>query len=157
MTAQRTYLPSGGAVVTPYICPRDCAKAIAWYVEVLGASEAGERYADADGRVGHAEIAIDGSPIMLSDSFPDFGAEAPPAGNTTATFALNVYVPDVDVTLAAAEKAGAVVQRAVEDQSYGSRMGTLIDPFGVRWMIATQVREVSQEELDRQAKEWTGP
>ncbi len=152
----RSYVPSQGSVVTPYICPRECARAIEWYVTVFGASEVGERYVDTAGRVGHAEIVIDGAVIMLSDGFPDYGAEAPPPGNRTATFALNVYVPDADATVAAAERAGAFVQRTVEEQPYGSRMGTIFDPFGVRWMIATQVREVSQEELDRQAKEWSG-
>ena len=152
----KSYVPAQAHVLTPYICPRECTRAIAWYVEVFGASEVGERYVDADGRVGHAEINLDGALLMLSDGFPDYGAEAPPEGNRTATFALNLYVPDADATLAAAERAGAHVQRPVEEQAYGSRMGAIIDPFGVRWMIATQIREVDQEELDRQAREWSG-
>ena len=155
MTHQ-SHLPPRTAVVTPYVCVRDCAKAIDWYVDVLGAVERGERYVEPTGRVGHAEISIDGATIMLSDSFPDYGAEAPPAGNRTTTFALNLYVPDADVTMAAAERAGAEVQRPVELQDHGSRMGTMVDPFGVRWMVATHVRDVSQEELDEQARSYSG-
>lgn len=140
---EKSYLPSGGRVLTPYICPREAAQAIDWYADVFGATETMDRFVDPDGRVGHAQLEIDGAQIMVSDAYPDFGAVAPEPGNTTATFALSLYVPDADATVAAAERAGAVVQRPVEEQFYGSRMGTMIDPFGVRWMIATQVRDVS--------------
>ena len=150
------HVPPGTTVLTPYICPRDAAKAIAWYCDVLGAVEEGERYVDPGGKVGHAMVSIGGAQIMVSDAFPDYGAEAPAPGNTTATFALNLYVPDADATVAAAEKADAVVQRSVEEQFYGSRMGTLVDPFGVRWMVGTHVRDVSQAELDRAAAEYSG-
>lgn len=141
-----SYLPPGGRVLTPYICPREAARAIDWYADVFGATETMERFVDPDGRIGHAQLEISGASFMLSDAYPDFGAVAPEPGNTTATFALSLYVPDADATVAAAERAGAVVQRPVEDQFYGSRMGTLIDPFGVRWMIATHVRDVDEAE-----------
>ena len=150
------YVPPGASAVTPYICPRRCAAAIDWYVEVFGAVEDGPRYTDPDGRVGHASIRIGGAEIMLSDAYPDFGAVAPEEGVTTATFALQVFVPDADATVAAAERAGAQVQRPVEEAFHGSRMGTLMDPFGVRWMVGTFVREVGTDELaaaaDRFAK-----
>jgi uncharacterized glyoxalase superfamily protein PhnB len=141
-------------VLTPYICPREAAAAIAWYVEVFGAVETSERFVDTDGRVGHAEVAIAGATIMLSDAYPDHGAIAPEPGNETATFALSLYVPDVDATMAAAAAAGAKVQRAAEDQFHGARMGTLVDPFGVRWMISTQVREVSADEMAAAARKF---
>lgn len=144
---EKSYVPSGSDALTPYICPRECAKAIDWYADVFGAVEEGERYVEPNGGVGHAEIRIDGAAIMLSDAFLDYGTAAPDVGNTTTTYALNLYVPDVDATVAAAEKAGAVIQRPVEDQFYGARMGTLIDPFGVRWMVATHVRDVSPQEM----------
>ena len=134
--AEKPYVPSWGTVLTPYICPRDCAAAIEWYVTVLGAVEQGERYIT-DGKVGHAVVDLDGAMVMLSDAFPDYGADSPPEGNTTATYALYLHVPDVDETLAAAERSGANVYRPAEDQPYGSRMGAMIDPFGVRWMLAT--------------------
>lgn len=152
----KSYVPSGASALTPYICPRDAAKAIPWYVDVFGAVEEDQRYVDPSGKVGHAQIVIDGAQIMLSDAFPDYGAESPEQGNTTATFALNLYVPDADATVAAAERAGAVLQRPVEEQFYGSRMGTIIDPFGVRWMVATHVRDVSDAELDEAATEYAG-
>lgn len=156
MRDQKSYVPSDAGVLTPYVCPRDCARAIDWYVDVFGAVEDGGRFIEPDGRVGHAQIKIDGASIMLSDAYPDYGAVAPEVGNTAATFALSLYVPDADATVRAAEQAGAVVQRPVEEQFYGARLGTLIDPFGVRWMVATHVRDVSAEEMARQAREYSG-
>lgn len=150
------YVPSWGRALTPYLCVRECAKAIEWYVDVLGAVEQGERYAEADGRVGHATIDIGGATIMLSDAFPDYGADSPPPGNRTATFALNLYVPDAHATVAAAAAAGAEVQRPVEMQPFGSLLGTIMDPFGVRWMIATHVEDVSRDQLDAHAKGYSG-
>lgn len=147
-----SYVPAGGQILTPYICPRGAGAAIAWYVEIFGAVETSERFVDKDGRVGHAEVAIGGATIMLSDAYPDHGAIAPEPRNETATFALSLYVSDADATVAAAAKAGAKVQRAVEEQFHGARMGTLIDPFGVRWMISTQVREVNADELAEAAR-----
>jgi PhnB protein len=152
----KSYVPSWGGLLTPYVCPRDCADAIAWYVDVLGATEVGERYVEPSGKVGHAVLEIDGAQLMLSDGFPDYGCEAPPPGNVTATFALNLYVPDADATVARAAAAGAVVQRPVEEQFYGSRMGTIVDPYGIRWMVATHVKDVGQETLDQAARDYDG-
>jgi len=152
----KPYVPSWGGLLTPYICPRDCAQAIAWYVDVLGATELGDRYVEPSGKVGHAVLDIDGAQVMLSDAFPDYGCDAPPPGNRTATFALNLYVPDADATVAKAEAAGAVVQRPVEEQFYGSRMGTMVDPFGVRWMVATHVKDISRADLDQAARDYGG-
>jgi PhnB protein len=152
--SSKDYVPADAAVLAPYICPRECAKAIAWYGRVFGAVEKGERYVDRDGRVGHAAIVIDGAEIMLSDGYPDYGAVPPRAGNKTATFALSLYVPDVDTTMRKARRAGAVIQRPPEEQFHGSRMGTLVDPFGVRWMISTYKRYVTAAELARAAAEY---
>lgn len=140
------YLPAGTSAITPYLCVRRCSDAIVWYAEIFGAVEDGPRYTDPDGRVGHASVRIGGAPVMLSDAYPDYGAVAPDEAATTATFALQVYVPDADAAVAAAERAGAVVQRAVAEAFHGSRMGTLLDPFGVRWMVGTHVRDVSADE-----------
>lgn len=148
------YVPPNESVLTPYICPRECARAIEWYSRIFGAVERAERYVAPDGQVGHATIRIDDSEIMLSDAYPDYGAVAPEAGNKAATFALHLYVPDVDATMAAAEKAGATIQRPAEDQFFGARMGTLIDPFGVRWMIGTHKRVVSAEDMAKAAQEF---
>lgn len=152
-----SHIPSSStSAVTPYICPRNAAEAIDWYRDVFGATEEGDRYVESSGAIGHAQINIEGAQIMISDAYPEYGSVAPEAGNTTATFALNVYVPDADATVAEAERRGAVVQRPVEEQFYGSRMGTLVDPFGVRWMVATHVRDVSDEELAKAAADYSG-
>ncbi|MGH8911532.1 MAG: VOC family protein [Acidimicrobiia bacterium] len=142
-----SHIPTGSQELITYICPRDAALAIEWYGEVFGAEESTERFVDPDGRVGHAQIQIGQADIMVSDAYPDFGAVAPEPGNVTATFALNLYVPDADATMAKAAAAGATIQRPVEEQFYGARMGTMIDPFGVRWMIGTHVRDVSPKEM----------
>jgi PhnB protein len=141
--------------LTAYVCPRRCAEAIDWYVEVFDAVEGGERYVDPDGRIGHAEISIGGARLMLSDAYPDYGVVAPPSGNTTATFALQLQVPDADAAVARAEAAGAVVQRSVDEQVAGYRLGTIMDPFGLRWMISTRVRDVSEEDLAAEAREFS--
>lgn len=148
------HVPPGGQVLTPYICPRDAGAALDWYREILGAEETSERFVDPDGKIGHAEIEIGGATVMVSDAYPGYGAVAPAEGNTTATFALSLYVPDADATVAAAAEAGATVQRPVEEQFYGSRMGTIVDPFGVRWMIATHVRDVDRTEIAAAATEF---
>ena len=153
LTTTSAHDPSGGepgpaaTELTPYVCPRRCTEAIDWYAEVFGAVEDGQRYVDPDGRIGHAEIQIGSARLMLSDEYPDYGAVAPPPGNTTATFALQLHLPDADVVVAKAAAAGAVVQRSVDEEVAGYRMGTIMDPFGIRWMVSTKVREVSAEEL----------
>lgn len=143
--------PATGAL-TPYICPRGCADAIAWYVEVLGAVERSERFVDPDGRVGHAEVDLGGSTLMLSDAYPDFDTLAPETGATATTYALHLEVPDVDATVALARERGAVVRRPPADQFDGSRRATIVDPFGVRWMLSTEIRGASEAEA-RAARE----
>jgi PhnB protein len=80
---------------------------------------------------------------MLSDAYPSFGVDAPPA-DQLPTYALVLYVADADETVAAAERAGATVQRAVEDMFDGSRRGTIVDPFGIRWMLGTRLRDETE-------------
>ena len=147
--------PATKRELTPYVCPRRCADAIDWYVEVFNAIEEGQRYVDPDGRVGHAEIRIGDGRLMLSDEYPDYGAIAPPADNVAATFALHLQVADADTTVAKAAVAGASVHRAVDEQLAGYRMGTIMDPFGIRWMIATPVGEVSEQEQAAEAGEFS--
>ena len=140
--------------LTTYICPRRCAEALEWYGAVLGAVEDGERFVDPDGRIGHAEILLGGTRLMLSDAYPDHGAVAPEEGVTATTFALHLEVPDADASVASAHAAGAGIERPVEDQFDGTRRGKILDPFGVRWMISTQVRVVSAAELAAAAAEF---
>ncbi|MGI8577752.1 MAG: VOC family protein [Nocardioidaceae bacterium] len=157
MTDQHeSFVPPDGHVLTPYICVRDATKALDWYADVFGATETMGRFVDPDGRIGHAAFEIGGTHLMLSDAHPGSGAVAPERGNTTANYALHIYVPDVDATVRAAEEAGAVVQREPEDQFYGARLGVFVDPFGVRWMVATHVRDVSQDDIEKRAADYSG-
>jgi uncharacterized glyoxalase superfamily protein PhnB len=142
---EKSYVPPKGQVLTPYLCCREAAKAIDWYGEVFGARLSWDPFIDADGRIGHAELEIDGAMIMLSDGYPDL-VDAPVAGRLP-TYAINLYVPDVDITTAAAEEAGATVERPPADAFHGARSATFVDPFGVRWMVATHLRQVSDEEF----------
>jgi PhnB protein len=133
--------------VTPYLCVRDAKRAIAYYTEAFGAVEK-YRLEEPNGRIGHAELAIGPSTIMLSDEYPEFGVQSPTSIGGTAV-ALHLPVPDVDAIAASAVKAGGTLKEAVKDQFYGERTGTLIDPFGHRWMISTRTEHVSPEEMKR--------
>ncbi len=142
-------IPEGYPRVTPYLCVDDAAKAIEFYTEALGAEER-MRMGGPDGRIGHAELAIGDSIVMLADEYPEMGAISPKTvGGTPVT--LHVYVTDVDDTVARAVKAGAKELRPVEDQFYGDRTGWLEDPFGHRWDIATHIEDVPPEEMEKRA------
>jgi PhnB protein len=137
--------------VTPYLHVDGAEAAIAFYTEVLGATERG-RMAGPDGTIGHAELELGDSLIMLADEYPEMGIRGPKAyGGTPVTLA--VYVEDVDDVFARALAAGATSVRPVEDQFYGDRSGQLEDPFGHRWSIATHIEDVPPEEMqERVAK-----
>lgn len=143
-------LPPDERVLAPYITVRDAARAIGFYVQVFEAREL-FRLAEPQGRIGHAELAIGGSLLMLSDEYPDFGALSPAAvGGSPVT--LHLYVRDVDAVLARAEAAGATILRAAKDEFYDDRSGMLQDPFGHRWMLASRREEVTPQEMQRR---WT--
>lgn len=145
---------AGTAPVIPYLCVHDAAAAIDHYREALGAAEVGPRFVDSGGRVGHAEIRIGDALIMLSDEYPDLGVVSPHTlGNTSC--ALVLYVPDVDAVASQAVAAGMTMERPVEDQFHGARSGTFRDPFGHRWMIMTQVREVPASDIEAAAQEFS--
>ena len=132
--------------ITPYITVKGAAKAIEFYKKAFGAVETAARYTEPNGRIGHAEIAIGGARLMLSDEHPEIEVLSPQTlGGTPAMFHLTV--PDAAVTVTRAAAEGATVQRAVQDQPYGERSGTIKDPFGHRWMIATHIEDVSKTEL----------
>ena len=103
-----------------------------------------------DGRVGHAEIRIGDSPVMLADEFPEIGARSPQTIGGTAV-SLMVYVPDVDAVVAQAVAAGAKLTRPVADQFYGDRIRGVANPFGHSWFIATHKEDVPPDELERRA------
>ena len=143
-------IPEGYHSVTPYLVLDGAAAALDWYARALGATEI-MRMPMGD-RIGHAEIRIGDSVVMLSDEWPDMNLLGPKArGGVTAS--LMIYVPDVDAAFARAIEAGATEERPVADQFYGDRSGTLVDPFGHRWMISTHVEDVTPEAMqDRMAK-----
>jgi len=143
--------PQGYHSVTPYLIVDDAVAALDFYRNALDAEEV-FRLPMGD-KVGHAEIRIGDSMLMLSDEWPDMDALGPKRrGGATATFV--IYVPDVDASFERAVKAGAKVDRPLENQAWGDRMGTVIDPFGHKWSLATHVEDVDPDELKRRMDEW---
>ena len=142
-------IPEGYHTATPYLIVKGAASAIEFYKKAFGATEL-LRMVQADGRVGHAEIKIGDSPIMLADEFPEMGARGPQSlGGSPVSILL--YVEDVDALFSRAVAAGAKVLRPVQDQFYGDRSGGVTDPFGHLWYIATHKEDVSPEELKKRA------
>jgi PhnB protein len=142
-------IPDGYPQVSPYLVVDGAAQAIDFYTQVLGASER-MRMGGPEGRIGHAELQIGDSVVMLADEHPEMGYVGPKQiGGTPVT--IGVYVEDVDKTFDAAVKAGAKSLRPVENQFYGDRSGQFEDPFGHRWNIQTHVEDVSPEEMAKRA------
>lgn len=140
-------IPDGYHTVTPYLIVRGAAEALAFYTEAFGGVEL-FRMPMPGGRVGHAEVQLGDSRIMLADEFPEMGASSPQTIGGTAVH-LCLYVPDADARFAKAVAAGAKVVRPLKDQFYGDRSGTVEDPFGHSWTIATHIEDVTPEEMDR--------
>jgi PhnB protein len=138
-------IPAGYAGVTAYLVIRGAARALDYYKKAFGAKEL-MRFPGENGTIGHAEIRIGDGVVMLADEMPDSPYKSPEAFGGTAV-SLMFYVSDVDAQFAKAIAAGGTVQRAVQDQFYGDRTGTLVDPFGHIWTIATHIEDVSPEEM----------
>jgi PhnB protein len=144
-------IPEGYRTVTPYLVLDDAASAIDFYKTAFGAKER-MRMEAPGGKIGHAEIEIGDSMVMISDSFPQSTTKSPrELGGTTAGVFL--YVEDVDAVTQKAVDAGATVTMEVADQFWGDRFGSITDPFGHSWSIATHVEDVSPEEMAERAKE----
>ena len=143
-------IPEGYHSVTPYLVVDNAAEAIRFYERAFGATEK-FRMPMGD-RIGHAELLIGDSHVMLADEFPEQGHLSPKSRGGTSV-SLMLYVPDVDSTFQQALDAGATQQRPLENQFWGDRMGTLVDPFGHQWSLATHVEEVSPEEMQRRMAE----
>ncbi|MDQ4025930.1 MAG: VOC family protein, partial [Actinomycetota bacterium] len=140
--------------VTPYLHVSGAAAAIDFYRDILGAEER-MRMPAPEGTIGHAELQIGESIVMLADEFPDMGGRGPKSiGGTPVT--LHVYVEDVDAVFHAALAAGATSVSPVENQFYGDRSGQFEDPFGHRWNIATHVEDVPPEEMEKRMAEAMG-
>jgi PhnB protein len=128
---------------------KDATRAIEFYKKAFGATEL-MCMADPSGRIGHAEIRIGNSPIMLADEAPEMGYRSPQSLGSSPVSIL-LYVEDVDAVFSQAVAAGAKVERPVKDQFYGDRSGGVTDPFGHVWHIATHIEDVAPEELRKRA------
>lgn len=147
-------IPDGYPRVSPYLCVAGAAAAIDFYTRVFDARER-MRMEAPSGKIGHAEVEVGDSVVMVSDEFPEMGAQSPASvGGTPVT--LSVYVEDVDAVFDRAIEAGATAIRPVEDQFYGDRLGMFADPFGHRWSVATHVEDVPPDEMERRAAEAMG-
>ena len=147
-------IPEGYHTATPYLIIKGAAQAIEFYKKVFGATEV-MRFPMADGRVGHAEIKIGDSFLMMADEFPEMGYVSPKTlGGTPVSIML--YVDDADATFDRAVSAGAHAEQKMEDKFYGDRSGTVMDPFGHRWTISTHKEDISMEEMQRRAGAMAG-
>jgi PhnB protein len=146
------YIPDGYHTVTAYLMVDDAAKALDFYRDAFGAEEL-YRLPMGD-KIGHAEIMIGDTHLMLADEFPDMGALGPnKRGGATASFM--IYVPDADAAYDRAVKAGAKADRPLKNEFWGDRIGTVIDPFGHKWSLATHLEEVAPEEMQKRMAEWS--
>ena len=145
-------IPEGYHSVTPYLIVDGAAEAIRFYEQAFGATEV-LRLPMGD-KIGHAEVKIGDSYVMLSDEWPDYGKLGPKSrGGSTA--GLMIYLEDVDAAFERAVAAGGAVERPVEDQFYGDRSGTITDPFGHSWTLSTHVEDVPEDELHRRMAEFS--
>ena len=148
-------VPEGYNSITPHLVIKGAAQAIEYYKSVFGATEV-FRMDGPDGKVGHAELQIGDSRIMLADENPSFGQGHASAATIGASpVSLYLYIPDVDGVVKRAVAAGAKILKPVQDQFYGDRSGFIQDPFGHLWGIATHVEDVSPEEVAERAKKAT--
>ena len=140
-------IPDGHHTVTPYLAIKNAVEALSFYQQAFGASEI-YKLIMPDGRLGHAEIQLGDSVIMLSDEFPEFGGKSPQTLGGSPV-CIHLYVEDVDAFFKKALAAGAKERKAVMDQFYGDRSGQLEDPFGHLWWVATHKEDVAPEEMQK--------
>lgn len=141
----KSHKPAYAHGVSPHLICAGAAKAIEFYKAAFGAEEI-MRIASPDGRLMHASILVNGSSIMLVDEMPQMGALGP-SGLAMSPVTIHLFVPDVDVVMARAQKAGARVVMPAADMFWGDRYGVLVDPFGHRWSVATHKLEMSPSEM----------
>jgi PhnB protein len=140
-------IPDGFHAVTPYLIVKNASQAIEFYKKAFGAQER-YRLPMPDGKIGHAELQIRDSIVMVSDENPQFGNQSPQALNGSPVgFAL--YVDNVDQAFERAVKAGATVKEPIGDKFWGDRVGSVMDPFGHKWSLLTHIEDVSPEEMKR--------
>jgi PhnB protein len=143
-------IPEGYHALTPYLAVEDAEKAIEFYKDAFGAQEI-QRMPGPGGTIAHAELEIGDSKLMLSDPFPQSSVR-PPAERGGTTASIFMYVDDVDTTFQQAQKAGATVVSELEDMFWGDRFGTVSDPFGHVWSIATHKEDLSEQEIAERSK-----
>jgi PhnB protein len=143
-------IPEGYNTVSPYLAVDDAEKAIEYYKKAFGAEET-VRMNGPDGRIGHAELKIGDSHLMLSDPFPQSSTK-PPTELGGTSVSIFMYVEDVDAVVQKAVDQGATVTMEVEDQFWGDRFGSITDPFGHNWSIATHVEDLTPEEIEERGK-----
>src|SRR6185436_16379797 len=135
-----------------YMCIAGASSAIDFYREAFGAKEL-SRLVEPGGKIGHAELQIGNTVLMISDEYPDYGALSPQTiGGSSVRIHLDVT--DVDSFAERAIKAGATLVRPVADQFYGDRSGQLADPFGYTWIVSTHIKDVSVEEMQKELNKW---
>jgi len=150
MTTKPKPIPDGYHTATPYLVVTNAGKAIKFYKEAFGATES-IRLETPDGKVMHAEIKIGDSPIMMTDENPECDSRSPQTIGGTAV-SIMLYVEDVDTVVNRALAAGAKLLMPVEDQFWGDRCGTIADPFGHKWTVATHTEDVSPVEITTRSK-----
>ena len=143
-------IPEGYHSLTPYLAVEDAAKAIDFYKEAFGAEEL-MRMPGPDGKIAHAELQLGDSKLMLSDPFPQSNVR-PPSERGGPTASIFMYVEDVDATFEQAQRSGADVVSELEDMFWGDRFGTVSDPFGHVWSLATHKEDISEEEMAERSK-----
>ena len=145
MPAKVKPIPDGYRTITPYLSIKGAANAIDFYKKAFGATEI-MRMAEPDGRVGHAEVLVGDSRVMLADESPDIDFRSPLSIGGTAVH-LHMYVENADAVVSQAVAAGAKVVRPVQDQFYGDRSGSVADPYGHVWHVSTHKEDLSMEEI----------
>ena len=154
MASKAARVPEGYHTLTPYIIVAEAARALEFYKNAFGAIEV-MRLPGTAGRIGHAEIRIGDSRVMLADEFPEMGFMSPQSLGGSPVM-LHLYVEDVDATVKTAEAAGGKVTRPVADQFYGDRGGQLDDPFGHKWYVSTHIEDLSAAEMQERMKATAG-
>jgi PhnB protein len=147
-----SHTPAGYHTATPYLIVKGAADAIEFYKKVFGATEV-MRMAMPDGSIAHAEVKIGDSVIMLGEENPGMGFSGPHTLGGSPV-GLCLYFPDVDARFTAATAAGSKVVKPVQNQFYGDRSGTILDPFGHIWTVATHIEDVAPEEMKRRMAEF---
>lgn len=157
MPAKVKLIPDGASALTPYLVVSNAAEMIEFYKKVFGAVET-MRLKQPDGRIGHAQLTINGASLMLSDEFPEMGFLSPKSlGGARSPVSIHLYVENADQVYERAPAAGATSLRKLEDHFYGERNGQVRDPSGRCWDISTQIEEVSRAEMDKRFKALVNP